>query len=169
MPSADDLDDLLPILGNPEVMKHLGIEAGTTLSREETETTLGQMMEAWKQRGWGRWVVINKEDGKLIGFCGYRLLDGAPELLYVFAKSAWGRGLATEAARASLRYGFEELQFERIIAATRHANTASISVMRKIGMKYEKDATLFGVDGVSYVATLDDFQADDSTYVLSPA
>ncbi|MEO8435476.1 MAG: GNAT family N-acetyltransferase [Pyrinomonadaceae bacterium] len=167
MPVSADLDALMPILGDPEVMKYLGIEAGTTLSREETETMLGQMIEAWKRRGWGRWVVVQKNDDKVIGFCGYRLLDNTPELLYVFAKSAWGRGLATEAARATLRYGFEELQFPRIIAATRHAHTASISVMRKIGMKYEKDVNLFGVEGVSYVATPDDFQANDSTYVLS--
>jgi RimJ/RimL family protein N-acetyltransferase len=148
-------------------MKYLGIEAGTTLSSQETESMLGQMIEGWKQRGWGRWVVVNKEDGKVIGFCGYRVMEGTPELLYVFAKSAWGKGLATEAARASLRYGFEEQHFERIIAATRHAHAASISVMKKIGMKFEKDVTLYGVEGVSYVATRDDFQAGDSTYVLS--
>lgn len=167
MPETNDLDDLLPILGDPLVMKYLGIEAGTILSRDETESMLARMIEAWKQRGWGRWVVVQKEDGRVIGFCGYRLLENTPELLYVLAKSAWGRGLATEAARASLRYGFEELQFPRIIAATRHAHSASISVMRKIGMKYEKDVNLFGVEGVTYVATRDEFQADDSTYVLS--
>ena len=167
MPASSDLDALLPIVGDPEVMKYLGIEAGTTLTRAETETMLGQMIDAWKRRGWGRWVVMQKDDNKVIGFCGYRLLDNTPELLYVFAKSAWGRGLATEAARATLRYGFEQLQFPRIIAATRHAHTASISIMRKIGMKYEKDVNLFGVEGVSYVATLDEFKADGSTYLLS--
>lgn len=167
MPASSDLDALMPILGDPEVMKYLGIEAGTTLTREETETMLGQMIEAWKHRGWGRWVVVQKDDNKVIGFCGYRLLDNTPELLYVFAKSAWGRGLATEAARATLRYGFEELQFPRIIAATRHAHTASIRVMKKIGMQYEKDVNLFGVEGVTYVATPDNFQASDSTYLLS--
>lgn len=167
MPGPDDLDELMPILADPEVMKYLGVEAGTTLSRAETENLLGKMIQAWGERGWGRWMVVNKENNKVIGFCGYRSLEDTPELLYVFAKSVWGRGLATEAARASLRYGFEELRFPRIIAATRHAHAASISVMKKIGMNYEKDVNLFGVEGVSYVATRSGFQADDSTYVLS--
>src|SRR5687767_10528731 len=102
MPATSDLEALMPILGDPEVMKYLGIEAGTTLTREETETMLSQMIEAWKRRGWGRWVVVQKDDDKVIGFCGYRELDNTPELLYVLAKSAWGKGLATEAARAAL-------------------------------------------------------------------
>jgi ribosomal-protein-alanine N-acetyltransferase len=167
MLSMHDLDDLMKIVGDPDVMKHLGIEAGTTLSREEAETALRKMIDFWRQHGFGRWAVIDKENGKLIGLCGLRLLDGAPELFYLFSKPNWGRGLATEAAKASLRYGFEELGFERIVAATRHANKASINVMTKIGMKYEKEVNHYGVDAVCYVATRDEFQPDDSPYVVS--
>jgi RimJ/RimL family protein N-acetyltransferase len=164
-----DLDDLMLIFGDPDVMKYLGIEAGTTLTREEVEVTLEKMIEFWSNHGFGRWAVINKEDEKMIGLCGLRLLDGAPELVYAIAKAYWGRGLATEAARASLRYAFEALQLERIVAVTRHANTASIRVMRKIGMSYENEVNHYGVDGVCYVANRDEFQIDDSTYILSRA
>ena len=164
--TPDDLDDLMLIFGDPDVMKYLGIEAGTTLTREEVKVTLEKMIDFWANHGFGRWALINKEDGRMIGLCGLRLLDGAPELVYAIAKAYWGRGLATEAATASLRYCFEELQLERIVAVTRHANTASIRVMRKIGMSYENEVNHYGVDGVCYVANRDEYQIDDSPYTL---
>src|SRR4051794_36194694 len=77
--SPRDLDDLMLIFGDPDVMKYLGIEAGTTLTRDEVEVTLEKMIEFWANHGFGRWAVINKEDNKMIGLCGLRLLDGAPE------------------------------------------------------------------------------------------
>jgi len=120
------------------------------------------------RHGFGRWALINKEDGKLIGLCGLRLLDGTPELFYAIARAYWGRGFATEAAKASLRYAFEELEFELVVAFTKHANVASVSVMRKIGMSYENEMSQHGVDRACYVATRGEFQADDSTYNLSP-
>lgn len=169
MLSPHDLDALLLIVSDPDVMKYLGIEAGTIPSREETKTTLERMIEFWAQHGFGRWAVINKEDGRLIGLCGFRLLDGTPELFYVFAKANWGRGLATEAARATLRYGFEVLGFERIVAVTRHANIPSKNVMIKIGMTYEKQISHSGIDAVCYAARRDEYQLDDSPYILSRA
>jgi len=161
-----DLDDLLLVFGDPEVMKYLGIEAGTTLSREETKLVLQKMIEFWARHGFGRWAVINKEDNKLIGLCGFRLLEDALELVYAFAKPYWGRGFATEAARASLRFGFEELNYERIVAITRHANIGSRRVMSKLLMTYEQDVSHYGVDGVRYVATRDKVRPDGSTYIL---
>lgn len=67
------------------------------------------------------------------------MLEGTPELIYVLAKAYWGKGLAAEAAKASLRYSFEELKLERIVAVTRHENLASQRVMQSIGMSYEKE------------------------------
>jgi len=159
-----DLGALFPIVSDPDVMKYLGLEAGALLSREETRVTLGKMVEFWAQHGFGRWAVVSKDDGELIGLCGFRLLERTPELFYMFAKASWGRGLATEAARACLRYGFEELGFKRIMAATRHGNAASIRVMTKIGMSYEKEISHSGVDAVCYMATRTDYQPDDAPY-----
>ena len=162
-----DLDDLLLIVGDPEVMKYLGVQAGATLNRDEARQALANMIQFWNQHGFGRWGVVDKLNGKLIGLCGLRLLEGAPELVYGVSKSNWGRGLATEAAKASLRYGFEELGLERIVAVTRHANEASKNVLIKIGMSYEKEVTHYGVEALCYVATRLGFQPSDSTYVLS--
>jgi RimJ/RimL family protein N-acetyltransferase len=169
IPSPHDLDALMLIVGDPQVVKYLGIEPGAIPSREETKTTIERMIEFWAQHGFGRWVVIEKENGKLVGLCGFRLLEGTPELFYMFARENWGRGFATEAARAAVRYGFEELGFERIVAVTRHANIESMNVMIKIGMKYEKETRDFGVDAVRYAARRDEYQLDDSSYTLSQA
>jgi RimJ/RimL family protein N-acetyltransferase len=162
----DDLDALLSMVSDPEVMKFLGTEAGAVVSREETEVIIEKMIDFWTQHGFGRWGVVDKEDGSLIGLCGFRLLDNTPELFYLFAKPVWGKGLATEAARAILGFGFKELGFDRIVAATRHGNTASIKVLTKIGMKYEREISHSGVMAVCYAATREDYQLDDAAYVL---
>jgi RimJ/RimL family protein N-acetyltransferase len=167
MPGPHDLDAMMLIVSDPEVMKYLGVKPGTVLTREEAKNTLERMIEFWQEHGFGRWAVTNKEDDKLIGLCGFRLLDGMPELFYVFAKAWWGQGLATEAARALLRYGFEELGFESIVAAVRPANIASINVITKIGMSYEKKFSHYGINAVRYLITRDEYQVDDSPYLLS--
>jgi len=59
------------------------------------------------------------------------------------------------------------IQFERIVAVTCHANKASTTIMRKIGMRYENGVIHYGVDAVCYVVTRDEFEPDESSYVLS--
>jgi len=159
--TTGDLDEVYNIINDPQVVKYLGIEAGSLMSKEELRSTIEKMVEFWAKHGFGRWVVVNKTDGELIGLCGFRLLDRTPELFYLFSKASWGQGLATEAAEASLRYGFEQMGFERVVAATRHANTASLRVLTKIGMRYEKEITHSGVNAVCYVATRNDYKRDD--------
>jgi len=161
MPGPDDVDVLAAILGDAEVMSFLGIEAGTTLSRAETKTTVEKMIEFWERKGFGRWAVIEKESGNIIGLCGLRLLEDVPELFYLFARSSWGKGFATEAAHATLRYGFEQMGLPRIVAVIRPANVDSINVVKKIGMRFDKEVNHFGVEGVLYVATLEDFRLPD--------
>jgi RimJ/RimL family protein N-acetyltransferase len=162
-----DVDHFAAMFSDPEVMKFLGIEAGVTLSRMETEDILNGMIAFWKRNGFGRWAVTKIEDGRLIGLCGLRLFENVPELFYLFAKTNWGQGYATEAAAAALRYGFEELNFDRIIAVIRSGNTASLNVAEKIGMAFEKEISHLGVEGVCYVAARDQFQTDESKYRLS--
>jgi RimJ/RimL family protein N-acetyltransferase len=74
----------------------------------------------------------------LLGFCGFVRLEGMeePELWYELTHKAWGRGLATEAVWACVRYAFEEVGMERVIACVDAPNAASLRVMEKLGMKY---------------------------------
>jgi [ribosomal protein S5]-alanine N-acetyltransferase len=86
----------------------------------------------------GRWAVHLKNDMSFIGWCGlkYRPELNEIDLGYRFAKDFWGYGYATEAAFASIKYGFEKLNLPRIVGRAEPQNTGSIKVLEKCGMHY---------------------------------
>lgn len=143
-----DLDALSPIFGDAEVVKHLG--SGKPVSRAETEVALESILRHWERHSFGRWAVLYRPTRELIGYGGLRSFDGEPELVYLLAKPYWGRGLATEMAQACLRFGFEEREFERIIGLAKIANTASRRVLEKVGMNFEGNVQIAGMDVVRY-------------------
>jgi RimJ/RimL family protein N-acetyltransferase len=86
----------------------------------------------------GRWAVHTKPGLEFIGWCG---LKSRPErneidLGYRFIKNAWGKGYATEAAYACIKYGFEKLNLQRIVGRAVPGNLASLNVLKKCGMSY---------------------------------
>jgi RimJ/RimL family protein N-acetyltransferase len=161
-----DLDDLLLVFGDPEVMRY--ISGGKPRSREDTETGLLRTIEGWKKRGFGFWAVTRKGREKLIGYCGLVPLDDTPEIgvAYGFAKSEWGQGFASEASRASLRFGFEELKLERIVAVVHPENISSKRVLEKLCMTYTKKGHYYGVELMRYELAGIDFHPDNAFYVL---
>lgn len=86
----------------------------------------------------GRWAVHLKADKSFIGWCGlkYRPELNEIDLGYRFKKEFWGMGYATEAAFASIKYGFETLQLPRITGRAEPDNIASIKVLEKCGMRF---------------------------------
>lgn len=167
--TPDDLDELSRITADPEVMRHIG--DGQALTREETEHNLHSIIEAFHRRGYGRWALIEKAGGALLGYCGLALPRESPgiELVYLLARRAWGRGLATEASAACLRYGFEELRLERVYALTMPGNLRSRRVLERLGMKFLRDDCYYGYDCVCYALARDDWRRDTSVYRLRPA
>jgi ribosomal-protein-alanine N-acetyltransferase len=97
----------------------------------------------------GLWATIHKETGKFIGRCGLLpwTIDSQQEVevAYTIAREYWGQGLATEAARAILNYGFEKLHLLRLICLIDPENIPSQRVAEKIGMRLEKRVD--GIDG----------------------
>jgi RimJ/RimL family protein N-acetyltransferase len=164
----EDLDDLARLLGDPEIVRYMGKD-GKPISRDESEVALSSMIRHWERHGFGRWAAIHKEESRLIGYGGIRSLDGEAELVYLLDKPYWGMGLATEIARACLRYGFEEKRFLRILALAKPANLASRRVMEKVGMHYEKRTDYFGIDVVEYSISKGEYHGDDSIYLLHSA
>ena len=155
------------IYADPDVMRTLLARA--PISRAEFEARIPTVMIThWHTHGFGPWVVIYKPDNQLIGHCGLRYWPESSdiEVLYALDKCYWGKGLATEGARASLRYGFEQLRLERIVAAALVDNQASRRVLEKIGMRYEQDFQFHGFDVASYGLSRADYQADDTLYRL---
>lgn len=155
---VDDLDELYRIYSNPEVTKYVG---KGSKSKEETEEALLSMLEHWQQNGFGMWAVINKIDNRLIGRCGLCFMDNTleVELGYLLNEFYWGQGLATEASLAALKFGFEVLKLERIVAVAMPENFASRHIMEKVGMKFEKNAHYYKNDVVYYSLLRQDFFA----------
>ncbi len=148
--APDDVDRLAAILGDPEVMRYM--PGGKPWSREKSEAIWQNILDHWEQYGFGWWAVVCNADAELIGWCGLTYLDelSETEVAYLLDKPYWGRGFATQAARASLNYGFEQRNLDRIIALAHIENGASRRVMEKIGMAYEKEIHLWGLDLAQY-------------------
>ena len=160
----DDLDELARLFSDPDVLRYVG--DGKPVNREETDKALKSIIKHWTTHGFGRWAVVDKKTHEFVGFGGLRSLFETPEVVYHLAKAHWGKGLATELARASLRFGFEELQFERIVAIAKPDNGASIHVMEKIGMLYEMHTSYYDMDVIQYAISRENFQPGDAAYTL---
>ena len=166
----DDLDVLLRFWTDPEVRRYLWDDH--IISRGQVEAVLQSNLVSFQTHDFGHWAVIHARRGSLIGFCGLRC-TGDPsevELLYGIAPPYWGQGLATEAARAVLRYGFEEKQLARIIASADTPNVASVRVLKRVGMRFERyGRTDAGGELVYFAMSREEFQPDDAFYLLRRA
>jgi ribosomal-protein-alanine N-acetyltransferase len=154
-----DLDAMHRIWADPEVRRYLWDRE--EVSREVAAGVISDSAACFEERGFGLWVVIDKEIVEPIGFCGIWRFEGRPgfELAYGLSPAHWGKGLATEAARAAIRYGFEDLGFERIAASADTPNFASLRVMQKAGMTYEKREVRGDQDTTYYAISRQDFRA----------
>ena len=142
----DDIARFVAIYADPEVMRHIG--SGGPATPEETTELIGRRMAEYASRGYGILAVVEKASGELIGRCGllHWQIEGTDELEvgYILARSAWGRGYATEAASAVRDFALHELGRRRLIALVRYGNDASANVARKLGMNHERDVDLDG-------------------------
>ncbi|MGK4005231.1 GNAT family N-acetyltransferase [Sorangium sp. So ce1036] len=116
-----------------EMMKYIG--DGRPLDRPSAWLHLAMLIGHWDLRGYGVWAVEEMGTGELIGRAGLLHPDGWPdaELNWMIKPSRAGRGLATEAARAVLRFAWTELGLSRLISLVRPGNAASIRVAEKLG------------------------------------
>ncbi|NTU56293.1 MAG: GNAT family N-acetyltransferase [Anaerolineales bacterium] len=136
----EDLDALWALYCNPEITKYI---PDAPRSIEEAREELEWHMNGHpKYPELGLWATIHRESGKFIGRCGLLpwTIDGQleVEVAYTIAQEYWRRGLATEAARGILDYGFEQLHLTRVICLMAPENQASQRVAHKIGMTLER-------------------------------
>jgi RimJ/RimL family protein N-acetyltransferase len=173
----DDADNLFHLDSDPEVMRFLS--GGTPTPRDVIETDILPRFlhydDAWP--AFGFWAAIGKASGGFLGWFSFRLSDGAhpreATLGFRLRKDAWGRGYASEGARALIRLGFTELGVQRVVATTYQDNLASRCVMEKAGMTLNRTfrmtpADLDGVD-TYHAASHDLWDGDDVEYSLTKA
>jgi RimJ/RimL family protein N-acetyltransferase len=107
----------------------------------------------------GRWTVLDKKKESYLGWCGLRLLEesGNVDLGFRFLKKHWNQGIATEAAKAALKVGFDLLNLESVIGRAIPENKGSIRVLEKVGLSYWKDGHDHGSPIVIYKIDKADF------------
>ncbi len=133
--TAADLEPLLAVFADAEVMRYVGAER-RPLRRSQVSALMSRVRADWSEHGFGLLAITERETGRLVGEAGLQYLEEGPdiELGYTLGRAAWGRGYATEAARAILRWGFAGLRLHRIVAVADPANAASLRVLEKLGM-----------------------------------
>lgn len=151
--TLDDTPALFEICSDADVMRYIGTGKPYT-TPDEAEKFLQWAVAYQKENGFCRWALIEKASGKIMGSCGFAYPHGMPEpeLGYLFHRAFWGKGFATEAARACLNYGFEKLGFREIIAITDLENTASQRVLEKIGFAQRGVEKIDGEDNLVFLA-----------------
>jgi RimJ/RimL family protein N-acetyltransferase len=136
-----DLDAMTAVFADPEVMRF----GRGPRTRDWTQAWLLGCLEDYYQKwGFGLWAVVYKTDRRVIGYCGLTRFDDVDgqteiELGYRLARAFWGRGLATEAAKAVRDYAFDVLVLPRLVSIIDPRNEASIRVAEKTGLRFEKD------------------------------
>ncbi len=131
-PSQSYFDKFAALYGDPVVMEHIG----STLDRVEAWKVMARHAGQWVLSGFGSWLVQEKDSGDVIGVIALMYPEGNIELEigWIISPTRWGKGYATEAARAAMAFAFETVGAKRVMARVNPANPASISVAQKLGM-----------------------------------
>jgi RimJ/RimL family protein N-acetyltransferase len=137
---ASDRAHAAAMNADSRVMRFLG----PLLTREQSEAHVDRLEAHFAEHGFGRWVVEARGVAEFAGWVGLQLpkpeLPFGPcvEIGWRLAAEFWGRGYATEAARAALRFGFEQRALGEIVAFTTRDNAASRAVMERLGMRRDE-------------------------------
>jgi RimJ/RimL family protein N-acetyltransferase len=150
---SSDWQAFRPIATDVEVMRY--ITGGIPWTDEQIQNFINRQISLYSERGFCRWKLVEQSTGDLIGFCGPGMWRDAPEpeIGWWLARRCWGRGLATEAARAALHDAQERVGLKRIISIARPENTASIGVMKKLGLQFDAEFESDGIRLVRYAIT----------------
>ena len=148
--TLEDLKPLHQILSSPAVHRYMPRREPWAL--EKVQRWIEMAIQHWAERNYGWWAVELKETGELTGWCGLKYLDDTEEVevLYLFGEDYWGRGFATEAALATVRYAFETAGLEELVGIVHPENIASRRVLEKIGMAFNQRTHYFGIDVDTY-------------------
>ncbi|PRY61334.1 RimJ/RimL family protein N-acetyltransferase [Knoellia remsis] len=136
-----DLEPYAAMNADPEVMRYFP----APLTRAESDAMVGRLEAGFDEHGYGLWAVERRDCGAFVGFTGLGTLPagspcpGGVEVGWRLARSAWGVGFATEAARASLADGIRRIGMPEVWSWSVASNIASIAVMRRLGMTHRWD------------------------------
>lgn len=132
-----DLQPFAKMNADADVMRYYP----STLNHEESDEFAQRIQERFNEKGWGFWALEHKDSGKFMGFTGLNIpgydlpCNPCIEVGWRLARSFWGEGFATEAAKASLDFAFANLKTDRIVSFASVVNERSWQVMERLGMR----------------------------------
>ena len=137
--SADDVEFVVRLLNEPSFIEHIGDKGVRTLE-EAKEYLLEGPLGSYERFGYGLNLVELKETGAPIGMCGLVRRDSLDDadIGYAFLEQHWGNGYAMESVEALLTHARETLRLGRIVAIVTPGNSSSISLLEKVGLKFER-------------------------------
>jgi RimJ/RimL family protein N-acetyltransferase len=141
--AESDFDPYAAIVSDPEVTRYMN---GPPLPRWEAWRSFAMFIGHWQLRGYGVWGLEEKATGRFLGRAGLHNPDGWPgiEVGWMLDRAVWGKGFATEAARAAMRWAVKELRLRHIISVIHPENVRSIGVAERLGMRREGDGEVMG-------------------------
>lgn len=147
--SLDDLQAFYQLASRPEIIRYA--QSAPVASLEQArELMIAAPFHDYATYGYGRFACVWKETGEVIGFSGVKFVPeiSDTELGYRFFPEYWGKGLATEAGRASIEFARSDLRLKRLVAMVHPDNVASARVLAKLGFSVEKKLAYSGLEGV---------------------
>jgi RimJ/RimL family protein N-acetyltransferase len=139
----EDVPAMAEINADPDVMRWIG--DGSVSDYDQTAAAVARCEQHWEERGFGLFAVEVRDTGELAGFTGLAVPAFLPEIMpaveigWRLGRGHWGRGFATEAARAALRFGLLDRGLDRIVSIHQIGNAASERVMQKLGMRPDRE------------------------------
>lgn len=148
----DHYPGLCLVNGDPEVMRYIG---GEPQSPEQTEAWIRRAEARWAGLGYSWWTIRLSAGDEIVGACCLQHIENDPaqelEIGWRLLPAHWGRGYATEAARAMIDFGFRELGAPRLFSIADPRNIASTRVMDRLGMRSLGLQWHYGSDAATYV------------------
>lgn len=141
----DDVDELAVVFAKAEVWQ---FPYGRGLDREETAAFVDSTISEWDQSGFGLWAAVELGSGRLTGFVGLSVPHFLPEVLpavevgWRLDPGVWGRGFATEGARAALTEAFTTLGLAEVYAIPETTNASSVRLAERLGMGLARSVTI---------------------------
>jgi RimJ/RimL family protein N-acetyltransferase len=153
-----DLDAYAEMCGDSEVMRYIG--DGQPLPRPMAWWNLAMMVGHWALRGYGMCAAEERATSTLIGRIGFWNPEGWPgfELGWTLRRAFWGKGYATEGARAALRFAFTRLDRPHVISLIHPENAASIRVAERLGERRVDTAEVMGKPALVYRITREEWE-----------
>ena len=147
---VEDAQALLAILQEKDILRYFPPTEPRSIEKVRRYILFHQ--KHWRERGYGHWAVVERQSGRLIGWNGLEYLPDTDEteVAYLLGRDFWGRGYASEAAQAAVRFGFEQAGLLQIIGLVHPDNIASQRVLEKCGLLFVDRKIYFGMQMFRY-------------------